>query len=197
MRQRALETALDSDNDLYVIFATPRNSQHRIALETVKQMNAKHGTAIKAVDFVGKQWLCNQEGVENLTSSDFLHLCKNLRKDSKCSFYKNTLRGSIPTESAEAALATLSSKGPLHSEELKKEAYKFCPYEMAVLLGKRSDVFVCDYNHIFSSVLNLFNFSGSDYFLLLSYQFIFNLLRHFISIKFLSIYKKCRRRVNA
>jgi len=153
---KALETALDSDNDLYVIFATPRNSQHRIALETVKQMNAKHGTAIKAVDFVGKQWLCNQEGVENLTSSDFLHLCKNLRKDSKCSFYKNTLRGSIPTESAEAALATLSSKGPLHSEELKKEAYKFCPYEMAVLLGKRSDVFVCDYNHIFSSVSSFF-----------------------------------------
>ena len=52
----ALEHALK--NKLTVFFLTSRHTQHAIAIETVKQIQAKHDVEIVVTDLVGKKNMC-------------------------------------------------------------------------------------------------------------------------------------------
>src|SRR3990167_11241816 len=41
-----------------VFFLTSRHTQHLIALETIKAINARHGCSVRVADIIGKKWLC-------------------------------------------------------------------------------------------------------------------------------------------
>src|SRR4030043_629647 len=43
-----------------MFFLTPRHTQHKIAVETLKLIKKKHGIDLLAVDFIGKKWMCQQ-----------------------------------------------------------------------------------------------------------------------------------------
>ena len=137
---------------LTVFFLTSRQTQHKIAVDTLKQIKKKHGNDFGVVDLIGKKWMCLQE-IEALQNSDFLEYCKKLRDKDECEFYLNTRKKSRqPTVIASNKLNELKVLGPMHVQELVEECKnpKLCPYEMASLMAQDGKVIIADYNYIFN-----------------------------------------------
>ena len=143
------------DKDITIFFLTSRQTQHNIAVDTLKQIKKKHGNNIRVADIIGKKWMCLQE-IDALPSGDFVDYCKKLRDDDQCEFYINTRKKSMrPTVVAEQNLNELKVLGPLHVDELISncEKPKLCPYEMVSLLAKEAKVVIADYNLIFNPII--------------------------------------------
>jgi DNA excision repair protein ERCC-2 len=132
-----------------VFFLTPKHSQHRIAIETLKMLKEKGVKAI-ASDFIGKKWLCQVTGVAELNGRDFLDYCLSVRRDEICPFYNRTYKKSQPTEEARRAVNSLLDAQPLHVEEAVELTKNFCPYEIMCMAARRANVIVGDYYHIFN-----------------------------------------------
>src|SRR3989338_4395495 len=140
------------NRDLVVFFLTSRQTQHKIAVDTLKQIKKKYGDNFGVADIIGKKWMCLQE-LEALNSGDFIDYCKKLRDEGQCEFYLNTRKKSMsPTIVAEQNLNELKVIGPLHVEEVIENCRKpkLCPYEMVSLLAKDAKVIISDYNYIFN-----------------------------------------------
>ena len=138
--------------DITVFFLTSRQTQHKIAVETLKQIKKKHGNNFGVADIIGKKWMCLQ-GVEGLNSGDFIDYCKKLRDENQCEFYTNTRKKSMrPTIVAEQNLNELKVLGPMHVGELIDNCKKpkLCPYELVSLLATDAKVVIADYNYIFN-----------------------------------------------
>ncbi|MFB6208467.1 MAG: ATP-dependent DNA helicase [Candidatus Nanohaloarchaea archaeon] len=144
----ALEYA--KENNKKVFFLTPRHSQHEIAVETVQQMQERHGEELTVVDLIGKKWLCNIDGVQEMTSGDFKDYCQTLRDEERCDFYTAMydLDEHQLKDKAKDRLDQLEGK-PMHSEDFKAATPQFCPYYMMMELSRRSDLIIADYFHIF------------------------------------------------
>jgi len=141
------------DKDIAIFFLTSRQTQHKIAVDTLKQIKKKYGDNFGVADIIGKKWMCLQE-LEALNSGDFIDYCKKLRDEDQCEFYLNTRKKSMsPTIVAEQNLNELKVIGPLHVEEVIENCKKpkLCPYEMTSLLAKDAKVIIADYNTIFNS----------------------------------------------
>jgi DNA excision repair protein ERCC-2 len=137
-------------NNLTVFFLTSRHTQHIIAIETLKMIKDKHKVNFDVVDIVGKQWMCNQSGVHNLTSSEFGEYCKELRKKDNCEHYKNLKYKNKLSVYAQAALNELQRVGPCHVEKINEvcKSKNVCPFEVACIKGKKANVIIADYYHI-------------------------------------------------
>ena len=136
------------ENDLNVFFLTPRHTQHRVAIETVKKIKAKYNISIETVDLIGKRWMCAQSGVELLNSNEFGEFCKDLVEKDACEYYHN-LENKV---SKETTLRNLKRLNPLHVEdsiEISKDS-RLCPFEMACLLAKEAKLVIADYYHVLS-----------------------------------------------
>ncbi len=140
------------DNGKTVFFLTSRHTEHLIAIETLKAVKERHGSLFKAVDIVGKKWLCLQGRVERLGSGEFAEYCRKLREDGLCSYYSNLRNGEKLSVNAQRALKALKGLNPALSSEVKRVAASenVCPYETAMLLSKNADVVVTDYFYIFN-----------------------------------------------
>ncbi len=143
----ALSYALQ--NNLTVFFLTSRNTQHLIAIDTLKEIWKRH-PRFSVTDVIGKNHMCGQD-VDAFFSRQFHDYCSSLREAGTCFFYSNFRKdGSV---SAEGMLVADSlRREPVHSGktvELGKK-YSICPYEAAVLASKDASVIVADYSHIFS-----------------------------------------------
>ena len=84
----ALKFAID--NDLTVFFITPKHSQHKIAIETLRDIKEKFNLQFNVADFIGKRNMCSQPGIDKMHSSNFPEFCSKLIQDKKCRFYINT-----------------------------------------------------------------------------------------------------------
>ena len=136
--------------DLTLIFLTPRHSQHKLAIETIRSIKAKFNLNLQVSDLIGKKHLCLQEGVEKSTTSEFYEYCKELRDNGACEYYKNYKE----KNNQKRVKSFLDTVNPiLHIEELKQESRieKLCPYEIASDLAKSSKIIIADYNHIMNS----------------------------------------------
>ncbi len=145
----ALKYALKEKKKIF--FLTNRHTQHKIALDTLKQIQQRSGQEIKCVDLLGKKWMCLQE-VAGLFGNEFNEYCKHVVEKGECEFYSRIKEKKNITPEAKLYLSELKLKGPLHNEELinfcqKKE---ICGYEMALLLAKDADVLIGDYNYLFN-----------------------------------------------
>jgi len=138
-------------NDLNVFFLTPRHTQHRLVIDTIREISDVHKINVPVVDLVGKQSTCPLPVARELGRTDFIDYCKEMRNNGKCPYYKNTRKVDL-TDKAEQVLNDLVVKSPMHSEDLCAVCAdnKLCPYEMAIELGKKSKVVVCDYFHLFN-----------------------------------------------
>ena len=144
----ALEYALE--NNKKVFFLTPRHSQHQIAVETTKKIQQKHDVELTVIDLLGKKWLCNVDGVEEMTSSDFSQYCQALRDDERCDFYTAMYDMDEHKLKSEAKKKLKSLEGePKHSQEFKKDVKTFCPYYMMMELARKSNLIIADYFHLF------------------------------------------------
>jgi DNA excision repair protein ERCC-2 len=150
----ALKIAMEKK--LTIFFLTSRHTQHQIVIDTIKEINNKHGEAIQATSIIGKKWMCALPGVEALFSSDFSEFCKAMKEDGKCEYYENVKKKSgEPSVECQKMLRELKERSPLRTEEVVEacEKAKLCPYEISVMLAKKSKIIVADYYYLFNPAI--------------------------------------------
>ncbi len=165
----ALTYVLKENKTKTIFFLTSRNTQHLIAIETLKKVKQKFSLDLIAVDIIGKRNMCNQPGVQTLRSGEFIEFCKDLREKGQCQYYDNIkLKGKVSPEAANV-IQKLKQESPMHVEEMNSINFNadLCSYEIAGLLGKEAQVVIGDYNyilnpHIRDSLLKRMNKSLGD-----------------------------------
>ncbi|MFH1399815.1 MAG: ATP-dependent DNA helicase [Candidatus Woesearchaeota archaeon] len=142
-------------NKLTILFLTSRHTQHIIAVETLKEINQKFSVEIKAIDIIGKKWMCPVPGIETLYSSDFADYCRAMREEGKCEYYANTRNGSKLTPQSKQVIEQLSKISPSHSEKIVEicSEQKLCPYEITTELSKSANVIIADYYYVFNPAI--------------------------------------------
>ncbi|MDY6770877.1 MAG: ATP-dependent DNA helicase [Candidatus Nanohaloarchaea archaeon] len=129
------------ENGKTTFFLTPRHSQHEIAVETLQEVKEEHGATFRAVDLIGKRWLC--EGEQGG------HVYLEGEEDEKCPRHDNTYDENHQlTERAQRKIVELKHE-ILRAEEIKERCDKVCPYEILMHMAADADVVVGDYFHIF------------------------------------------------
>jgi DNA excision repair protein ERCC-2 len=138
------------NDSVSVFFLTSRHTQHKIVLDTLRQMKEKFGLDFIATSIIGKKYMCLQPNVDQLGSNDFSEYCKALRDKDECEYYINSRDKS--GVACSATLEGLKRISPVPVEELVERCRKesLCPYDMALSLSIESKVIVSDYNYLFN-----------------------------------------------
>jgi len=127
---------------LVVLFLTSKQSQHRIAIETVQRMEAR-GVDLPVVDVIGKNAMCLQPDAPR-GGRAFHAFCEMKVGSRACSFY---------SADAEPAVAEIRER-TLHVQDLIHvcERHAVCPHKAALETAKDAIAIVCDYNYVFSDL---------------------------------------------
>ncbi|MFW6014619.1 MAG: ATP-dependent DNA helicase [Candidatus Nanoarchaeia archaeon] len=145
-------------NNKNVFFLTSRQTQHKIALETLEKIKEKNNIKLGVTDIIGRKWTCAQPHVDKLYSGEFYEFCKSLREGEKCEFYNNTKNKNKLTTEAKKVINELGNTIKSNNDLVKCcEKSKLCPYEIAINMASNSEVVVADYYYLFHpSISNLF-----------------------------------------
>ena len=148
--------SLAMKNNLTIFFLTSRQTQHRIVVDTLKQIKEKFNISFEAADLIGKKGMCLQNGVEGMGNSYFHEFCKSLRDKNECDFFlKARQKNGTATFEAKLALENLKQKSPCHVQEFIEIGKKntMCPYELAMLNAVAARVIIADYYYMFSHTI--------------------------------------------
>lgn len=131
-------------NDKRVFFLTSKQSQHKIAIDTLKAIREKAGVAFTVSDIIGKQDMCPRREARELFSKRFAEFCRREQVSKQCEYWENANAGAI----------RLLKQRPHHVEELVITAtdQTTCPHQAALDLAAQAHVVVCDYNYFFSDL---------------------------------------------
>src|SRR5438094_1962061 len=144
----ALVAALDYGlaADKLVLFLTSRQSHHRIAIETIRRIEAR-GLRIPTIDLIAKHSMCLQEAAPSHGRA-FQEFCDFRVKSRTCSFF---------TRDNSAVVAAVLQR-TLHVQELVRasSACRVCPHRVAMDAAAHSRLVVCDYNYVFSDIRGRF-----------------------------------------
>ena len=143
-------------HNLTIFFLTSRQTQHKIVIDTLKQIKQKFNINLECADIIGKKWMCLQNGIEAMSTGSFHEYCKTLRDENKCEFYLNTRKQNLQaTIAAKKSIEELKIIGPCHVQEFINEGKKnsTCPYELATLIGTTAKVIIADYYYLFNQVI--------------------------------------------
>jgi DNA excision repair protein ERCC-2 len=134
---------------LKVLFLTSRNTQHILAMNTLKDIKVKFSNI--GVDLVGRKHLCLQS-MPNFNAGELAEYCKLLKKEKKCAYFTNFKKGDKLSVDGELALSEVKVISPLLARDLYtfSEDRAICPYELALELTKESDVIIADYQFVFN-----------------------------------------------
>lgn len=133
-----------------VFFITNRHTQHRIAVDTLKEIKRKNKANFSCLDLIGKRWMCSQE-VAGLFGHDFNEYCRMVVERGECEFYDRVRTKNKLQVEAEVLVKELQ-QNIYHTEEiisLCKEK-KMCSHEISLALAKKTDIIVGDYYYIFN-----------------------------------------------
>jgi DNA excision repair protein ERCC-2 len=138
----ALQHALESDR--VVLFLTSRQSQHRIAVETLRAIADRRGVQVPLVDLVSKRDMCLRREAADMHPARFGDFCASETRNRSCQYL------------GEVDAQTLGRvrDGVLHVEELmhvSKQA-SLCPHLVALAAAPTAKVIVADYNHLFTDL---------------------------------------------
>jgi DNA excision repair protein ERCC-2 len=138
------------ENDMKVLFLTSRHTQHHLAIETLKDIKKKHDVEIISSDLIGKKWMCCQAGAKDLYSNEFSEFCKKMREDKTCEFFNNIRNSNKLSVKAKNLIETLSNQIS-HTEQIVEKCTDddLCPYEIALILAKKSNIIITDYYYVF------------------------------------------------
>lgn len=139
----ALEEALASGKT--VMFLTNRQSQHKVAVDTLRLIQERRGVRFTLVDLVAKRNMCLRPEAAELHPARFGEFCARETRNHSCTY----LQGGVDRGALEAVAA-----GVLHVEELMKVGAdrSTCPHLLAVTAAQDAQVVVADYNHLFSDL---------------------------------------------
>jgi len=143
-------------NNLTIFFLTSRQTQHKIVVDTLRQIKQKFSIEVECADIIGKKWMCLQNGVDAMPNSSFHEYCKSLREESSCEFYLNTLKPNMqPTIPAKQAVEELKIISPCNVQGFIEhgKSRKMCPYELAALVADKAKVIIADYYYIFNPAI--------------------------------------------
>src|SRR5436309_6900631 len=144
----ALVAALDYGLavDKLVLFLTSRQSHHRIAIETIRRIEAR-GLRIPTIDLIAKHSMCLQEAAPSHGRA-FQEFCDFKVKSRSCGFF---------TRDNSAVVAAVLQR-TLHVQELVRAsgACGVCPHRVAMDAAAKSRLVVCDYNYVFSEIRERF-----------------------------------------
>lgn len=149
--KKAQETKIKEDIPT-IFFLTSRHTQHKIAIDTLRQIKEKYQLDFDVVDIIGKKWMCLQSGVSLLGSSEFSEYCKSVREDKTCEFYTNTRENAIKfTPHGQNVISKIKNILPAHVEALMEYCKddEVCPYEITAGLAPNARVVIADYYYIF------------------------------------------------
>ncbi|MDY6865695.1 MAG: ATP-dependent DNA helicase [Halobacteriota archaeon] len=137
----ALEYALL--NDKTIVFLTPKQSQHKIAIETLKMIKSATDIDFVAVDIISKQDMCPRN-ISKEHHSFFTEFCKIEQKTRSCRFFRRY----------DQDIVNEIKENVLHVEELCEICTDggVCPHRTALDVGEDADIIICDYNYIFSKM---------------------------------------------
>ncbi|MCX8173605.1 MAG: ATP-dependent DNA helicase [Thermoplasmata archaeon] len=123
-----------------VFFMTSRQSQHKIAIDTLARMRKKEPKMVVA-DMIGKRSMCIAENIKN--SRFFEEICSASLRTHSCKFARTS-----------SEIVRKAREFPMDVDEIIKHgiARKSCPYLCAAEVGKDATVIVCDYNYLFSDI---------------------------------------------
>jgi DNA excision repair protein ERCC-2 len=129
-----------------VLFLTSRQSHHRIAIETVRRIEAR-GPRIATIDLIAKQSMCLQDGAPSHGRA-FHEYCDFMVKSKSCSFF---LRDN-------SAVVSAVLQRTFHVQELVRasSACRVCPHKVAMDAAAKASLVVCDYNYVFSEIRERF-----------------------------------------
>src|SRR5216117_1276219 len=132
--------------DKLVLFLTSRQSHHRIAIETIRRIEAR-GLRIPTIDLIAKHSMCLQEAAPSHGRA-FQEFCDFRVKSRTCSFF---------TRDNSAVVAAVLQR-TLHVQELVRasSACRVCPHRVAMDAAAQSRLVVCDYNYVFSDIRGRF-----------------------------------------
>ena len=140
-----IDTARRRNKRTTVLFLTGRQSQHRIAVETVRQLNERRPeeeTPLLLSDLLGQQAMCVRP-IRKEPQFLFSRLCAEDRQNRRCAPYLEK----------DEAFTRLIAKGLLHADEAVKKAVELptpiCAWRVAREAAGDADVVIADYNHLF------------------------------------------------
>ena len=149
-------------NNKTVFFLTPKISQHEIAVQVVRGLKEKFKLNLKAVDFVGKKYMCIDPFIETAEGSSFYELCAKKRLREACTPYGNA-RGYSKEQKDKSKIyleiLNESNSSVLSHHEIKEISKEFafagehrplCPYEVATILASKANIVIGDYFHLLS-----------------------------------------------
>ena len=158
----ALGAMLQLQPQKTILFLTPKNAQHQIALEVLRGLNEKFDLKLRVVDLVGKKYMCADEQVSEKEGRAFYEMCSKKKRFEACAFYGHS-KGYDALGREKAKMGKIEFLKCMNevfsSQEIKEEAESFqlglepfglCPYESALELAKKANVIIADYFHIFS-----------------------------------------------
>ncbi len=134
----AVQHALQEDR--LVMFLTPKQSQHRIAIETLRRMDGLADRRIRVVDVIAKQAMCPRvSGREHHAA--FHEFCRNQVRMGRCRLYRRS----------NAAVVKRIQGSIMHVHDLVAVARRagVCPHKAALDAAAGAHVVVCDYNYVF------------------------------------------------
>ncbi len=133
-------------------FLTPKHTQHRLAINTLRLIKEKYKIKFNAVDFIGKRFMCGQGGVSVLSNGEFHEYCRDIREKGTCDFYNNCTNKKSSAK-RELLIERLKEMGPLHVEDVCRLCIDegFCPFEISCLIAKSAKIIIGDYYHVLST----------------------------------------------
>ncbi|MBI4452715.1 ATP-dependent DNA helicase [Candidatus Woesearchaeota archaeon] len=143
-------------NNKTIFFLTSRQTQHKIVVDTLRQIKEKFNINFDVADLIGKKGMCLQNGVDGMGNGYFHEFCKSLRDKDECEFYlKARQKNGTATFEAKIALEDIKQKNPCHVQEFIEIGRKnsMCPYELAMLNATTAKVIIADYYYMFSHTI--------------------------------------------
>jgi len=134
----AVQRALDEGK--LVMFLTPKQSQHRVAVDTLRRMAERSTRPIRVVDVIAKQAMCPRVGGDEHHAA-FHEFCRSQVRAGKCSYHMRS----------NAQVVKAISGRIMHVHELVAAARRarVCPHKAAMDAAAGAHVVVCDYNYVF------------------------------------------------
>lgn len=131
-------------HELRVLFLTSKQSQHKIAIDTLKAIRQKAGVPFVVADIISKQDMCPRREARDMFGKRFAEFCRREQVAGSCEYWETSNAGAIK----------LLKQRPHHVEELVITATDCttCPHQAAVDLAAQAHVVICDYNYLFSDM---------------------------------------------
>ncbi len=149
------------DNRLTIFFLTPKHTQHKIAIETLRLIKEKYKIDVIVADFIGKRHMCLHSNASSMGNAEFHDFCNNLVENRTCEFYER-----FHANKESYFPKHIKTLLPLNVEQIIEigRENSFCPYEIDAEIARTANVIIADYMHILSPYIrdHLFKKVGKD-----------------------------------